>query len=116
IVTRHLNEQVEPPSLRHPTANIDAGLERLVMQCLSKERDQRPESAAVLARMLTDLLPRGAVDTTGRVTMEGVRQHRREHVSRASATRQVRAVGRDRKKFVIFASVGAVVVLAVAAI
>jgi serine/threonine-protein kinase len=47
IMIQHLNNVPEPPSARSELA-IDRDLERLVLQCLQKERDARPPSAADL--------------------------------------------------------------------
>lgn len=47
----HVTKQVEPPSIRGGVA-IPAELERLVMDCLAKDRNDRPASAAEVGRRL----------------------------------------------------------------
>lgn len=47
----HVSRQPEPPSIRAGVA-IPAELERLIMDCLAKARDQRPASAAEVLRRL----------------------------------------------------------------
>jgi len=69
VATQQLHEAVEPPSVRAQGVHIDARLEGLIMSCLAKERNQRPESAQALSLQLKELLPDGALDTTGRVKM-----------------------------------------------
>jgi serine/threonine-protein kinase len=54
ICAQHLSAEPEPPSRRVDRA-IDPELEMLVMQCLEKKREDRPESALEIARRLESL-------------------------------------------------------------
>jgi len=47
VLSQHLHQAPEPPSL-HLAQPLPADLERLVLQCLGKEPDQRPPTAAAL--------------------------------------------------------------------
>lgn len=51
VLQAHAYEKPVPPSQR-TLSPIDADLEDLIMQCLSKAREARPANAAVLGRML----------------------------------------------------------------
>lgn len=52
MAVAHVTKEPEPPSQRAGRA-IDAELERLVLECLSKDREQRPRTAAVLRERLS---------------------------------------------------------------
>lgn len=54
ICAQHLSAEPERPSSRlgHP---VDPDLERLIMQCLEKKRDDRPSSSLELAKRLSSL-------------------------------------------------------------
>jgi serine/threonine-protein kinase len=54
VMIQHVNREPEPPSVRSELA-VDPALERIVLQCLQKERDDRPHSAAALMTRLEDL-------------------------------------------------------------
>jgi serine/threonine-protein kinase len=51
VILKHVGEQPDPPSM-HTTQTVPPELDRLVMACLAKQPDDRPSSAAVLARRL----------------------------------------------------------------
>ncbi len=51
VIARHLNDAPVPPSLRTGTF-IPPGLEQLVLACVAKRPEERPQSAAELARAL----------------------------------------------------------------
>ena len=51
VIARHLNDEPVRPSERAGTA-IPPALERIVLACLAKRPDQRPQTAAELARLL----------------------------------------------------------------
>jgi serine/threonine-protein kinase len=53
IMLAHLNE--EPPSPRRNVANIDRGLELLILRCLRKDPGDRPQTAAALRAALVAL-------------------------------------------------------------
>ena len=52
IIARHLNEQPQPPSAA-ATRPIPAELDEIVLACLKKRPDERPQSAASLSDMLS---------------------------------------------------------------
>jgi serine/threonine-protein kinase len=54
VCSHHLVTQPEPPSARRGRP-LSAGLERLVLACLSKDPEQRPKSALELRRRLREL-------------------------------------------------------------
>jgi eukaryotic-like serine/threonine-protein kinase len=54
MIARHLREEPVPPS-RRTTLPIPAALERLVLGCLAKKPEDRPQSAAELARSLAGI-------------------------------------------------------------
>ncbi len=54
VISKHLEGVPVPPSQRAPLT-IPAGLEQLVMACLAKKPEDRPQSAAELARQLEAL-------------------------------------------------------------
>ena len=51
MAVAHLNEQPTPPS-RRSELPIPQSLERVVMACLEKKREDRPQSVAELRAML----------------------------------------------------------------
>ena len=51
LIAKHLQGTVIPPSIRS-SQPIPEGLEQVVMKCLAKRPDERPQSAAQLAEML----------------------------------------------------------------
>jgi serine/threonine-protein kinase len=53
MVAKHLREDPMPPSERAPSREIPAELERIVLRCLAKRPDQRPD-AHELAELLTE--------------------------------------------------------------
>jgi serine/threonine protein kinase len=54
ICAQHLSAIPDPPSFV-VERDIDSGLERIIMQCLEKKRDDRPASAAEIAEQLRSL-------------------------------------------------------------
>lgn len=54
LMMAHVNQAPEPPSTYRP--RIPAALERLILECLAKERDDRPQSCAELRDRLDDAL------------------------------------------------------------
>jgi serine/threonine-protein kinase len=54
VMIQHVNNEPEPPSARSEL-EIDRDLERVVLQCLQKDRDDRPASAAELMERLANL-------------------------------------------------------------
>ena len=54
VMIQHVNIEPDPPSARSEL-QIDSELEAIVLQCLRKERDERPASAAELMERLEDL-------------------------------------------------------------
>ena len=60
VIARHLNDAPVPPS-QHPGTSIPPAFEQLVLACLAKRPDQRPQSTAELASSLAavDLEPWG---------------------------------------------------------
>jgi eukaryotic-like serine/threonine-protein kinase len=52
VLTRHITEQPQPPSVRAPTVGIPKGIERIILKALSKDPSQRYESAAALQEAL----------------------------------------------------------------
>jgi serine/threonine-protein kinase len=57
VIGKHLHEQPDPPSARRGEP-IPEDLERLVLECLAKEPEQRPGSARRLETILADLAQR----------------------------------------------------------
>ncbi|MFE3204963.1 protein kinase domain-containing protein [Embleya sp. NPDC055664] len=55
VMLGHLNTAPEPPSARRP--GLPAGLDRLVLDLLGKQPDQRPANAQEVYRRLAPLLP-----------------------------------------------------------
>ncbi len=51
VIAKHLQEAPVPPSQRGPV-EVPAGLEQVVLACLAKKPEDRPQSAAELARRL----------------------------------------------------------------
>jgi serine/threonine-protein kinase len=51
VAVSHLTEQPEPPSL-HSELPVPQSLDRVVMACLEKSRENRPQSVAELRAML----------------------------------------------------------------
>jgi serine/threonine protein kinase len=45
LIFKHLNDAPPPFTKRNPMVRVPAGLERLVMRCLEKDRTKRPQSA-----------------------------------------------------------------------
>ena len=45
FATKHLTEEPPPPSRRRPEARISPGMERLILKALSKDPNDRPQSA-----------------------------------------------------------------------
>jgi len=54
VMIRHVNHEPEPPSTR-TELDVDRDLERIVLQCLRKDRDDRPASALELMARLESL-------------------------------------------------------------
>ena len=52
ILSKHLTDPPEPPSLRKPGLAIPAGLERIILTALAKEPADRPQTAEQLRRQL----------------------------------------------------------------
>jgi serine/threonine-protein kinase len=53
MMAQHLREEPEPPST-HSNAPIPAALDGLVLACLEKDRNNRPQTADDLATRLAD--------------------------------------------------------------
>ncbi len=53
VIAQHVREPVVPPSARTELEVSDA-LERVILACLEKDPERRPQSAAALARMLRE--------------------------------------------------------------
>jgi eukaryotic-like serine/threonine-protein kinase len=51
VIAKHLQSVPDPPSRRVPSG-VPPDLERVVLACLAKRPEERPQSAAELARML----------------------------------------------------------------
>jgi eukaryotic-like serine/threonine-protein kinase len=62
VIAKHLQEAPVPPSQRAPIA-VPPALEQLVLSCLAKKPEDRPQSAAELARALAaiDVVPWTAI-------------------------------------------------------
>ena len=54
IVVRHVQDAPDPPS-KHSELNVPAGFDEIVLACLAKSSDERPQSAAEIKRMLAEL-------------------------------------------------------------
>ena len=54
VIVKHARDIPEPPSTRSEL-EIPAELERIVMACLEKEPEKRPQSAVDLARRLDEV-------------------------------------------------------------
>jgi serine/threonine-protein kinase len=50
-IARHLNVVPDPPS-RHAAAPVPEELDRVVLACLAKKPDERPQTATILQQML----------------------------------------------------------------
>ncbi|UCG88974.1 MAG: protein kinase [Gemmatimonadota bacterium] len=59
MLVKHLNEEPKPPS-RYSKEDIPAPLDGLILECLRKDPDQRPQSVTTLADRLTQIDPKGA--------------------------------------------------------
>jgi serine/threonine-protein kinase len=53
-IAKHLQQEPVPPS-RRTAVDVPPALERLVLACLAKRPDDRPQSAAALARSLAEI-------------------------------------------------------------
>ena len=58
VAIQHVNER--PPSLRTIKSNVPLAVEAVVMRALAKPREQRPQSAALLAAELNGAIPSDA--------------------------------------------------------
>jgi len=58
VLTKHLTEEVNPPSRRFPKLEIPAEADRIVLKAMAKQRDERFDSAEELRRALADLAVR----------------------------------------------------------
>ena len=56
-----------PPSLRAIRPDVSPGLEAVILQCLAKERDGRPNDIAALATALAPFCPPGVQASAGRI-------------------------------------------------
>lgn len=52
ICSQHLHQEPSPPAKKR--SDIPASVEKIVLACLAKKREERPESAAALADMIRD--------------------------------------------------------------
>ncbi|HEX7704698.1 MAG TPA: serine/threonine-protein kinase, partial [Kofleriaceae bacterium] len=57
VFTRHLEDDVVPPSLRYPDRTIPAALETQILQALAKDPDKRPSDALAFARAIRRAIP-----------------------------------------------------------
>jgi eukaryotic-like serine/threonine-protein kinase len=55
VLTMHVREPPQPPSLRRPDLVIPGPLEAVVLQCLAKEPQDRPAGARALSAMLAEI-------------------------------------------------------------
>src|SRR5919107_3369858 len=53
LIAKHMQEQPEPPSGR-TELDVSPEFERVVLACLAKRREDRPQTATELDRMLAD--------------------------------------------------------------
>jgi hypothetical protein len=79
MCSKHLNEIPVPPSQRGAT-NVDADLERLVLRCLEKKREDRPQTAlelrdALLACEASGDWPRAHAEAWWQKHAEGVQRY-----------------------------------------
>jgi serine/threonine-protein kinase len=51
LLVKHINEEAEPPS-RHAKTQVPAALDALVLDCLRKDKNDRPQSADAIAERL----------------------------------------------------------------
>ncbi len=58
VLTKHLTEEVNPPSRRFPKLGIPAEADAIVLRAMSKQRDGRYDSAEELRRALADMAVR----------------------------------------------------------
>jgi eukaryotic-like serine/threonine-protein kinase len=72
IVLSHVQTEPPPPSQR-TDAKIPAALERIVLDCLEKDPERRPPSAAHLGRRLSDVDVEGAWDE--RIALQWWEEH-----------------------------------------
>jgi eukaryotic-like serine/threonine-protein kinase len=56
ILSKHLADLPQPPSLRKPGLALPVGLERVILACLAKEPADRPQGAEELRRQLRSIL------------------------------------------------------------
>ena len=56
IVTKHLTETPVPPTQRAPQLGIDGNLEKLILEVMQKDREQRPRTAFEMREKLESLL------------------------------------------------------------
>ncbi|HEY7955499.1 MAG TPA: serine/threonine-protein kinase [Polyangia bacterium] len=68
VLTKHMFEAPEPPSVRAPQANISPGVEAVALKALSKDREQRFQSMKELALALADAQ---GIELAGAWTSEG---------------------------------------------
>jgi serine/threonine protein kinase len=54
VLTKHMFEQPEPPSVRAPHAGVTPGLEAVVLKALAKDRDQRYQTMKEMAVALEE--------------------------------------------------------------
>ncbi len=62
ILTRHLTDDPIPPRQRQPEAEVPPLLDRVVMKCLAKEREDRYESVSELLRVLDEVVEAGRTE------------------------------------------------------
>jgi serine/threonine-protein kinase len=54
MVVHHVQDTAEPPS-KHSELDVPSAFDEIVLACLAKSPDERPQSAAELKRMLAEL-------------------------------------------------------------
>jgi tRNA A-37 threonylcarbamoyl transferase component Bud32 len=85
ILTRHLDEDVVPPSLRCPERDIPPALERVVLRALDKDPLERYADATRFARALAAVAPGPEADHASRA----VASERRSAFSAEATTRSL---------------------------
>ena len=86
ILNQQLNDEPVPPSELSAGADIDPELEAIILRCLSKSPDERPESADEVAEALE------AIDWRGRATARSTEEKKHSPAVLAESTARAGAV------------------------